>query len=326
MTLNKNAIAVANAAIRSTMERGLRQAEAKADRAFQDIAAKAARARYNSGAADSPTPPPTKSLTRDKQIVDIIGFIETECLDHQGGILVQQLAESFLFEQRRIPESKATRRMPTTSRLAGLVTTSSDMKQRDAVIRRIKLRNKKGLSDVRVLGWDKHTDVAKAPFYAWALEPTKSRPFTVIFSEETIKACKGTKRPMITHLQDRLARLLRSRFGGEVIDFWFILEAGGSAGVHAHGGVVWPDDVSEQAKVHDALCKWSGSEAPNTAKIGVYGKQGTWAIYSQKTATYTRRFITSQTLSGTISVKRKAKALHSEFHKAYRELSRGLKR
>lgn len=326
MTLNKNAIAIANAAIRRNMERGLRQAEAKADRAFQDIAAKAARARYKTGAADSPTPPPTKSLTRDRQIVDIMSFIEGECLDSKGRILVQQLAELFLFEQMRIPASQATKAMLTTSRLAGLIAASSDLKQQQALLRRIRFRNKKGLSDVRILGWDRHTDVAKAPFFAWALEPATSLPFTVIFSRETIEACKDAKRPMISHLQDRLARLLRSRFGGAVIDFWFILEAGGGAGVHAHGGIVWPDDVKDQVKVHDALCTWSGSSAPNTVKIGAYGNQGTWAIYSQKTATYTRRAVSSQTLSGTITVKRRAKALHGEFHKAYRDRSRGLAR
>lgn len=322
MTGKKDPTALANAKILRVAERGKRRAAQKLERMEDKARARLHKARYSSGAAKSPTPPPRKSASRDRQIVDILGFIEPKCLDTSRRIQVSVLTELFLFEQGRILDRDKPKGSITTDDLAVQALAEDDSKKQRHLQARIKFRQSKGLKDVRVYGWDRHTDLAKAPFHAWSMDPLSSRPFTVLFSEEVLKGAKASKRKLHSHLQDRLSHLLRLRFGGETLDFWFILEAGSSTGVHAHGAITWPSDALGQSRVREALKKWSGSDAPNAINLGTFTAQGTWAIYPQKFATWTAFMIDSKTLSSTRAVKTGAKDLFKQFHAEYRARSR----
>ena len=322
MTGKKDPIALANAEIMRVIERGKRRAAQKFERMEDKARTRRQKARYQSGAADSPTPPPRKSVPRDRQLVDILGFIEPRCLDTSGRIRVSVLTELFLFEQGRIPDRNKPRGALTSDDLAMQMMRETDAKQRSKLAARIKFRQSKGLKGVRVYGWDRHTDLAKAPFHAWAMDPLNSRPFTVLFSKEVLEGAEASKREPHSHLQDRLSRLLRLRFGGQTLDFWFILEAGSSTGVHVHGAIAWPTDALGQSRVREALKKWSGSEARTAVNIGMFTNQGTWAIYPQKFGTWTAFVVGSKTLSSTRAVKAGAKDLFKQFHAEYRARSR----
>jgi len=322
MTKKTDPVAAANAKLLRSLERGKRRAAKKFEHMEDKARVRLQKARYSSGAAKSPTPPPKKSASRDRHIVDIIQFIEPNCIDSRGRIVVSVLTEFFLFEQGRIPDRYKPKGSVTTGDLGLQALAEEDSKQQRHLQARIRLRNSKGLKDVRVYGWERHTDLAKAPFHAWSMDPLDSRPFTVLFSEEVLKGAKASKRKLHSHLQDRLSRLLRLRFGGATLDFWFILEAGSSTGVHAHGAITWPSDAMGRSRVREALKKWSGSDAPTAVDIGTFTKQGTWAIYPQKFATWSALVTGSKTLSSTRAVKAGAKELFRQFHAEYRARSR----
>jgi hypothetical protein len=323
MTLDPRVLAKANAELKRTLDRGLARARQAGERIEVKSQERAQRARYKTGAAQSPTRPPSRSSKRDRQIVDILTFIEAECLDGRRRIRVKALAESFLFEQQRIPDADAPIGALKTDLLLVKMLAETDPKKRHRFIRRMKLRTSKGLKSVRIYGWDKHTDLVKAPFHAWSLDPRTSRAFTVIFDKGTVDGAKAAKRPITSHLQDRLSRLLRSRFGKDAPEFWFIVEAGTASGIHVHGGVEWPEGLSKQALLQEALSAWSGNIAPNAIKITAFTQPGTWGIYPMKIMNVSKMLIGAKTLTATRGLRRSAKSLFTDFHAHYRELTAG---
>lgn len=280
------------------------------------------RAKYAAGAAQSATPPPEKCPDRDKKASEIIGFIEENACDHEGRILVTRLVESFLYEQRRIKDEDVSSFIQTTNRELIKQIAYSDQKGQRSILRRFKLRGDKHIQKLRIYGWKYHTDVFKAPFFAWSMERHTTRTFTVNFTKDVLDAAKNSKKSTISHLLDRFRRLCKTRFGDGIIECWFGLEKGTKGGLHAHGAVSWPDNTDEQKELIEALRVWSGGDAPNQIYIAKNTLQGTWANYAKKCTFSTEAIVQGPTFTATSELRKRAKALFEEFHSEYRRIAR----
>ncbi|MEQ9317453.1 MAG: hypothetical protein RLN72_16510 [Henriciella sp.] len=308
--------------IDNSLEKGLGRANAKHEAATEKLERKIQRAKYNTGAAKSPTPPPRKSITRDRQAIEIFKIIEAECYDRQGVVPVEGLAEKFLFEQCLIAENKLTAPAKTND---ALIKERDDLRRRGDVVgakvvqRRLMKRLKRlnGMEgDVKIYGWDKCTFLLKSCFISWAISPKLVVPFTVNLSETSVRGAKNAKAGFASHLQSRLHNILRRRFDGEVPEFWFMVEQGTANGFHLHGAIACGHDRTSKELAKHALQTFSGLESHKAVHLGAPGKRLGWAKYCLKHALKTQQLLGEATLFAcTAGAKREGR----EFYKAFRE-------
>lgn len=307
----------------NVLERGFRRAAEQSERIREKDDKLLQRARYNRNAADSPTPPPKKSLRRDGQCIEIFKFIEAECSDVHGAIVVNCLAEKFLFEQGSLDPNKAEFSHESLDdlmdRLMGLATgTNPDLTKK--LSRRIKFRSKflGKKSAVRVYGWDKCTMLLRSCFISWSMSPARQIPFSVNLSEKSIVNAKAAKVSFASHLQARLQKLLKRAFD-EPPAFWFAVEHGSKSGFHLHGSIECDVSKTEQDKLKSALTTLSGLSDIRAVKLSAPGSRFGWAEYVLKHSVTTKKFLGEEAFASTRSAARNGRAMYKDFQELVRQ-------
>ena len=282
------------------------------------------RTKFFRGAAESSTPPPTRSMIRDFQLIEILCNIERECTNTGGDILVKDIAVKFWMEQGRIVPSKFQTIVPfiTDNHLRHERTvnlTSGNVDSVKSIERRLENRfrlRKLAINDrlVRPCGWDKLTSVARSVFLSWSLPVKICRTFNVCLTREVVIKASSSRKSIASHLHDRLSQMIKRRVGSG-LEFWMIVETGGKGGIHVHGAISWPDDSTVQAAILSALKAFSGGSAPNQVKVDNITSKAGWAMYCQKHHLITKKQIGgTTTLAATRSLNQRAKDLYNYFH------------
>lgn len=304
--------------IHNKLEASFRKAAAAGEQRREKLRTLAQRAKYNSGAAKSPTPPPRKSFARDEKTLKLLSVIEKDCRDKKS-VIVRALAENFLHEQGLIAAEACTHAVWTDADLDLAIDASRDIKEAKRILARLKGRLQYKKVPVRLYNWDKTTPVLKAVFYSWAMPLARTRPFSVTPSAEIIAGAKASTTAIPTYFQDRLRKLL-SRRGAVDVENWLVVEAGGSHGMHLHGAITFPDDKASQDAIHDGLKKLSGNPGSTAIHIGRFSDEFGWATYCLKHARFSQMLVGGNQLSGSRTVQQKAKSIYDEFHSEYRSL------
>ena len=315
--------------IHNALERGLAASIAKSEALIDALAKSTQRAKYNAGAAKSPTPPPRKSFTRDKQAIEIFKIFEMDCYDGAGYISVLDLAEKFLFEQGQLSEDHITTSVRTTQDLGverdGLASHGRILDAR-RIQSRINKRDKFAsgrLPDVKVYGWDKTTFLLKACFVSWAMNPQGVVPFTINLSARAVQGAKNARAGFASHLQSRLHNALKRRLGGQPPEFWFVVEEGTAGGYHLHGAINCGPDKATRKLVRDAFQSFCGLQSANAVHFGSSGQRLGWAQYCLKHSLRTTRTLGEKSLFAcTSSIRRDGKACYNSFLDDVRRLSR----
>jgi len=317
---SKHALAIqrANRQIYNILEKGLRKAAAQGERGRLLTRKRRQRALYNSGAAKSPTPPPQKSTTRDIKTVKLLGSIEDNC-QGKNGILVKELAQNFLFEQDLLDESKCTVAVWRDKDIELAMRSARDLKEVKRLNRRLTQRHQRSLKPIYPYNWDKVTHVLKMPFYAWSMPVEDTRSFTVNLSEKVIERAKASPQPLPSYCQDRLRKLLQRRDASH-IENWFVVEPGGSNGMHLHGAISGCKDERSTEAVKSALKVLSGNDDHTAVHLGQIDNTFGWAAYCSKHARFAQLILKGTPLTGSRSVQRRARQLYDEFHRECRTL------
>lgn len=313
----------------NTLEKGLSRAAEKFEQSIDNLNENTQRAKYNAGAAKSPTPPPRKSFTRDKQTIEIFKLIETDCYDGAGSILVLDLAEKFLFEQGQLREDQITTSVRTTNDL-GVERDGLASHGRILDARRIQSRINKRykfasgrLPHAKVYGWDKTTFLLKACFVSWAMNPQGVVPFTINLSARAVQGAKNARAGFASHLQSRLYNALKRRLGRQPPEFWFVVEEGTAGGYHLHGAINCGPDKATRKLVRDAFQSFCGLQSANAVHFGSSGQRLGWAQYCLKHSLRTTWTLGEKSLFAcTASIRRDGKASYDPFLDDVRKLSR----
>lgn len=312
--------------VNNSAEKRLERLVTKQEKEEEKTRKRIRRYEYLSGAANSPTNPPAKSKSRDKNTLKLLEVISACSYSKVPVMRVRRLSENLLHAQDLVDEKHLKFSRMTVSQLdddLADATAAHDLAKMERLLRLLKqltaLREQASKGrPIRVYGWDKTTVLLQSYFYALAMSEDFSRPFTVNPDEETLRRAKSAKSSAASHLQDRLARLLRNRFNGKVPDFWFVFETGFITAPHLHGAIDWPSDETEQSKLNDALRVWAGGTAPNRAVVSDPLSQSGWVQYCLKHCLTTEKRIEGRILSSTVGVKKRARELYDEFHGTYR--------
>jgi hypothetical protein len=277
------------------------------------------RLKYKTGAAKSPTPPPRKSVTRDIRALKVLGLIEFEAIA-SGSVQVKALVEKYLYEQGIVEEDQLKnpayldRHLKRDLRAAFA---NGDLKQTRKLQARERVRLDFRKAPAPIYSWDKATSVLKSAFYSWSMPPDAARPFSLLLSRDVLANAKASNTSIVSHLSDRLRRLIKAR-GLSDVEYWFVLEKSSTVGLHLHGAISWPVGPAAQASLRDALLKLSGGSNSGQLKISRTGPKMGWASYCQKHHVLTNLALSGSSLTGSIGVLRRAKCFYEEFRLEYR--------
>lgn len=321
---NAELIAAYRRRVLTLLENAKRKGRRSSEAAQADHRRAEQRAKYNSGAAHSPTPAPVRSFVRDEKLVKILAYAELDHHHDTADKLVIRLAEAVLHEQGITPATPFVWKHKTLAALGDDIRRAGTTKRIKQIASRVQFRERlrkdvgRGRS-VRPYAWDKTTPLLRSLFFALAMEGSTTRPFTLAMTKGAVASAKTVKHGFASGLQERLKGLLKRRLPGEPAPFWFAVELGGGGGFHLHGAVVWPHDPAMQARVEQCLLKLSGGDAPNQLKISEGAPAG-WASYCHKHVLKARERLGGNTLVATLDVKRRGKELYEKFYGHFQTL------
>jgi hypothetical protein len=320
--LTQTELKQAQRAIDNTLEKGMRRAIQRRQRSQEFEIKRMQRAKYRSGAAQSPTPPPKPNLERDELTLKILSAIEREAIDSRGYILVEALAEKFLNEQDLLDPALATVPLTSFNDLVDRLSASSDPELEKTLTKRLKLKEQLMRQKVSIYGWDKCTYLLRSCFISWAMNPQTVVPFTTNLSAEAIEGAKQSKTGFASHLQDRLRKIIKRKLNGQVPDFWFAVEKGSKFGFHLHGAMACGTNPRIQAKVKEALHSFSGLGSGKTVMLSAPGPRLRWSEYCSKHSVTTRKLIKGDTFACTMGCRRQGKEMYEAFREELRELNK----